>query len=132
MKIIDNSTDLFRDNLISSIKNDDKIAIAASCFSMYAFKELMEQFKSSSETRFIFTSSDFIKNNNAKLVYNKYEDSLFGTEFENKLQHALSQKAVAKEFAEWVKREGVQFKANITNDKISGFTVVASQDKKIP
>ena len=60
MKLIDNNTELLRDNLISAIHNDDKIAIAASCFSMYAFKELMEQLKGINELRFIFTSSSFI------------------------------------------------------------------------
>ena len=79
MKLIDNNTELLRDNLIAAIHNGDKIAIAASCFSMYAFKELMEQLKGVSELRFIFTSSTFIKHGSKKRGVNgdtgeKFED----------------------------------------------------------
>ena len=100
MKLIDNNTELLRDNLITAIHNDDKIAIAASCFSMYAFKELMEQLKGVNELRFIFTSSSFIKSENGKSAKksttdDKYEDVLSGTAFETKLRHVLSQKAVS-------------------------------------
>ena len=135
MKLIDNNTELLRDNLITAIHNDDKIAIAASCFSMYAFKELMEQLKGVSELRFIFTSSTFIKNKSAKQgrasnVGDDYEDVLSGTAFETKLRHVLSQKAIAREFAEWIQRENIQFRANTTNDPMSGFAVISSSDKK--
>lgn len=132
MKVIDNNTEILKDSLISSINNDDKIAIAASCFSMYAFKELIEQLKGASELRFIFTSSSFIKEVDAKssAENNEYEDVLSGTTYENKLKNALSQKAIAREFAEWVKQENVQFKANKSKEQITGFAVVSSQDKK--
>lgn len=62
MKIIDNNTELLRDNLISSIKKGSKMSIAASCFSMYAFNELIEQLKGLDEFRFIFTTPSFVNN----------------------------------------------------------------------
>lgn len=135
MKLIDNNTELLRDNLIAAIHNGDKIAIAASCFSMYAFKELMEQLKGVSELRFIFTSSTFIKHGSKKRGVNgdtgeKFEDVLSGTAFETQLRHALSQKAIAREFADWLQRDSIQFRANATNEPMSGFAVVTSLDKK--
>ena len=135
MKLIDNNTELLRDNLIAAIHNDDKIAIAASSFSMYAFKELMEQLKGVSELRFIFTSSTFIKSESGKKgqkidVSDEYGDVLCGTEYETKLSHVLSQKAVAQEFVEWIQRENIQFRANATSEPITGLAVVSSQDKK--
>ena len=40
MKVIDNINVLLKDELINTIKSGSKISIAASCFSMYAYKEL--------------------------------------------------------------------------------------------
>lgn len=40
MKVIDNISILLKDELIESIKRGSKVSIAASCFSMYAYKEL--------------------------------------------------------------------------------------------
>lgn len=40
MKVIDNISTLLKDELIENIKKGSKMTIAASCFSMYAYKEL--------------------------------------------------------------------------------------------
>lgn len=53
MKLIDNNIETLKDNLISTIQSGSKLSIAASCFSMYAFNELMEQLKGVDELRFI-------------------------------------------------------------------------------
>ena len=135
MKLIDNNTELLRDNLIESIQSDSRVAIAASCFSMYAFKELMPQLEKVSELRFIFTSSTSIKNESIKHTKDLssddgFDDVLAGTEFETKLRHVLSQKAIAQEFSKWLQRDNVHIRANTTNDPIVGFAVVSSGDKK--
>lgn len=62
MKVIDNINSLLRDELIESIKKGSKVSIAATCFSMYAYKELKKQLESIDELRFIFTSPTFVKN----------------------------------------------------------------------
>ena len=41
MKIIDNQNETLKENLISTIESGSKLSIAASCFSMYAFNELI-------------------------------------------------------------------------------------------
>lgn len=61
MKVIDNINILLKDELIDSIKKGSKMSIAASCFSMYAYKELKKQLDSINELRFIFTSPTFVK-----------------------------------------------------------------------
>lgn len=56
------------------------------------------------------------------------EKSLYGTEYEIKLRNELTQRSIAKECAEWIKRK-VKFKSNITNEQMSGFINVESDDR---
>ena len=51
------------------------------------------------------------------------ERSLYGTEFEIKLRNELTQKAIARECAEWIKRK-VTFKSNVSDKSIQGQIVV--------
>ncbi len=43
MKVFDNVTDIVRDDMAETIKKGSKVSIAAACFSMYAYKELINQ-----------------------------------------------------------------------------------------
>ncbi len=125
MKIIDNTTEFLKENLIAEIKHGDKVSIAASCFSMYAFRELKEQLESVDEFRFLFTTPMYIKEDR-----DIGDSSLFGTKSETKLRNALMQRAIAKEFADWLKSDKVQIRSNRTKDNISGFAVVRSAENK--
>ena len=126
MDLINNVTKTLRDDLSVEIKDGSKLSIAAACFSIYAFQELKAQLKDIDELRFIFTSPTFIKEKPKKEKREFYiprlnrERSLYGTEFEVKLRNELTQKAIAKECAEWI-RQKVQFKSNITTEQITGF-----------
>lgn len=126
MELIDNTSKTLRDDLSVEIKKGSKISIAAACFSIYAFKELKNQLKDIDELRFIFTSPTFITEKAKKEKREFYiprlnrEKSLYGTEFEVKLRNELTQKAIAKECAEWIKKK-VTFKSNITNENMAGF-----------
>ena len=126
MELINNITKTLKDDLSVEIKKGSKLSIAAACFSIYAFQELKEQLKGIEELRFIFTSPTFVKEKAKKEKREFYiprlsrERSLYGTEFEVKLRNELTQKAIAKECAEWI-REKVTFKSNITNDNMTGF-----------
>lgn len=53
------------------------------------------------------------------------EKSLYGTEFEIKLRNELTQKAIAKECADWIRAKAV-FKSNISDKSIQGQMVVDS------
>lgn len=134
-KIFDNINEIVRDDLISTITKGSKLSIAASCFSMYAYKELKKQLENIDEFRFIFTSPTFIKEKAAKQKREFYiprlnrENSLYGTEFEIKLRNEMTQKSIAKECADWIKRKA-KFKSNTTGEYMSGFfNIVGKEDE---
>ena len=133
MKIFNNVNDRVKDDLNVTITKDSRLSIAAASFSMYAFEELKAQLKDISELRFIFTSPTFVTEKSSKEKREFFiprlnrERSLFGSEFEIKLRNELSQKAIAKECAEWI-QEKVCFKTNITNEVMGGFLNVEAED----
>lgn len=126
MELIDNKNKLLYEDLSNEIKKGSKLSIAASCFSIYAFQELKKELKGIEELRFIFTSPTFLKEKSIKEKREFYiprlnrERSLYGNEFEIKLRNELTQKAISKECAEWI-RNKVIFKSNITNENMMGF-----------
>ena len=129
MELINNTTKTLKDDLSVEIKKGSKLSIAAACFSIYAFQELKEQLTSIDELRFIFTSPTFSSEKTKKEKREFYiprlnrERSLYGTEFELKLRNEMTQKAIAKECAEWVRKK-VTFKSNISDKTIQGHIVV--------
>ncbi|MBU4541348.1 MAG: DEAD/DEAH box helicase family protein, partial [Firmicutes bacterium] len=126
MELIDNISKTLKDDLSIEINKGSKLSIAAACFSIYAFEELKKQLKHIDELRFIFTSPTFTTEKTKKEKREFYiprlsrERSLYGTEFEVKLRNELSQKAIAKECAEWIQKKAV-FKSNQTNENMMGF-----------
>ena len=58
------------------------------------------------------------------------ESSLYGTEFEIKLRNEMTQKSIAKECADWIKRKAV-FKSNITGENMAGFMTVDSSKEQV-
>lgn len=129
MEVINNTSKTLRDDLSVEIKEGSKLSIAAACFSIYAFQELKKELQGIEELRFIFTSPTFVAEKTKKEKREFYiprlnrERSLYGTEFEVKLRNELTQKAIAKECAEWIK-EKVKFKSNISDKSIQGQLVV--------
>ena len=126
MELINNIDKTLQEDLSVEIKEGSKVSIAAACFSIYAFQELKKELKHIDELRFIFTSPTFITEKAKKEKREFYiprlnrERSLYGTEFEVKLRNELTQKANAKESAEWI-REKATFKSNVTNGFMQGF-----------
>ena len=129
MEFINNTTKTLKDDLSVEIKQGSKLSIAAACFSIYAFQELKEQLSQIEELRFIFTSPTFVTEKTKKERREFYiprltrERSLYGTEFEVKLRNELTQKAIARECAEWI-RQKVTFKSNVSDKSIQGQIVV--------
>ena len=126
MELINNITKTLKDDLKQEIKKDSKLSVAASCFSIYAFQELKKELTNLDELRFIFTSPTFTTEKAKKEKREFYiprlnrERSLYGTEFEIKLRNELTQKSIAKECAQWIKRK-VTFKSNVTDENMMGF-----------
>ena len=126
MELINNTTKTLRDDLAVEIKQGSRLSVAAACFSIYAFHELKKELQGIDELRFIFTSPTFTTEKAKKEKREFYiprlsrERSLYGTEFEVKLRNELTQKAIAKECAEWIRKK-VTFKSNVTNENMMGF-----------
>lgn len=129
MEIIDNIHKTLKDDLLAELTRGSRLSVAASCFSIYAFEELKSRLKDVGELRFIFTSPTFVTEKANKQKREFYiprlsrERNLYGSEFEIKLRNELSQKAIAKECADWIRRKAC-FKSNRTGENMMGFAAV--------
>lgn len=136
MKVFNNITDILRDDMAFTITKGSKVSIAAACFSMYAYNELKKQLQGIEEFRFIFTSPTFVTEKAEKQKREFYiprlnrEHSLYGTEFELKLRNEMTQKAVARECAEWIRRKAT-FKSNTTGNNMGGFATVEAPKENV-
>jgi hypothetical protein len=117
MEIIDNINHLFGDNLKQTIKPGSKLKIAASCFSIYAFEALKKELENIASLEFIFTSPTFVPNEVTDKIKKERrefhipkaerERNFYGSDFEIQLKNKLTQRAIAKECADWMRREAI-------------------------
>ncbi|MBD8896200.1 DEAD/DEAH box helicase family protein [Desulfovibrio desulfuricans] len=133
MKIIDNINSLLGDDLKSSLHPKSKLQIAASCFSIYAYEALKGELAKIESMQFIFTSPTFVPDE----VTDKFrkerreffipkaerERSLYGSEFEIQLRNKLTQRAIARECAEWMRKKAT-FRSNRTKAPMQQFACV--------
>ena len=125
-KMIDNINTRVRDDLTETITKKSKLRIAAACFSIYAYEELKKNLSGIENLQFIFTSPTFTMDKAEKSKREFYiprmtrEQNLYGTEFEIRLRNELTQRAIAKECAEWIKQKAT-FKSNTTSQVVPGF-----------
>ncbi len=131
--MIDNINLRVRDDLDKTIKRKSKLRIAAACFSIYAYEELKKSLSGIENLQFIFTSPTFTTDKTEKSKREFYiprmtrEKNLYGTEFEIRLRNELTQRAIAKECADWIRRKAV-FKSNTTNQVVPGFFNIINND----
>ena len=136
MKIFDNINEIVRDDMKVTIEKGSRVSVAAACFSMYAYNVLKKQLEDIDEFRFIFTQPTFTKEKEEKQKREFYiprlnrEHSLYGTEFEIKLRNEMTQKAIARECAEWIKKKAT-FKSNVSGENMGGFTVVENSNEQL-
>lgn len=134
IKVIDNINTILRDDIAETVHRGDKVSIAAAYFSMYAYRELKKQLENVDEFRFIFTSPSFIKEKESKQRREFYiprrtrEQSLYGTDFEVKLRNEMTQRAIAKECADWIRRKA-KFKSNVSGDNMGAFMTVSGEEQ---
>ncbi|MBQ6979652.1 MAG: DEAD/DEAH box helicase family protein [Clostridia bacterium] len=144
VEIINNTSKLLGDDLKSEIKSGARLRIAASCFSIYAYSALKQELESIEELKFLFTTpaflpaqvSDNIKKEKREFYIPKLgETALCGTEFEIRLKNQMTQKAIARECAEWIRNKvkikslkepvATQSMINIENgDKLTHYTPI--------
>jgi len=133
VRIINNVSDLLGDDLKSEIVPGSKVRIAASTFSIFAFEALRKELEKVSELEFIFTSPSFVteevtdklrKERREFFIHGgQAESSLAGSDFEIRLRNKLTQRAIARECADWVRRK-VVFRSNATGNPMQQFAVI--------
>jgi len=141
MEIIDNLNKLLGDDLKVTLTRGSKLRIAASTFSIYAFEALRKELEGVEELEFIFTAPTFVASQATDKVKRerrefyiprtKRESSLYGSEFEIRLRNKLTQRAIARECADWIKRK-VTFKSNKTGAPMQQFAVVDDRAAYMP
>lgn len=133
MRIIDNINMLLGDDLKSTLCPKSRLKIAASCFSIYAYEALKSQLAKIESLQFIFTApaftteeaTDKVKKERREFFISKLhrERSLYGSEFEIQLRNKMTQKAIARECATWL-RGKAQFRSNKTTAQMQQFACV--------
>ncbi len=123
MRIIDNTSVLLGDDLKATLGRGARLKIAASCFSIYAFEALKSELSKVESLQFIFTNPTFVPTEVTDRLRKDHreffisqatrEKGLYGTEFEIQLRNKLTQRAVARECANWIKKKA-SFRSNTT------------------
>ncbi|WP_137703200.1 helicase-related protein [Marimonas lutisalis] len=123
MQIIDNTSNLLGDDLKDSLGKGARLRIAASCFSIYAFEALKSELAKVDGLQFVFTAPTFVPTEVADRLRKERreffipkaqrESGLYGTEFEIQLRNKLTQRAVARECADWIRKKA-SFRSNTT------------------
>jgi len=137
MELIDNINRLFGDDLKQALVSGARLKIAASCFSMYAYEALKAELEKIEELDFIFTAPAFVADEVADKIRRERrefhipkldrERSLYGSEFEIQLRNKLTQRAIAKECADWLQRKA-KFRSNRSKAPMQQFACVQSAE----
>lgn len=108
--IINNTSKLLGDDLKKELKDGSSIRIAAACFSIYAYAALKEELEKIDELKFLFTTPTFVESQISDNVKKEKREfyipkGLCGTEFEIRLKNQMTQRAIARECAEWMRNK---------------------------
>jgi len=140
MKIIDNINSLLGDDMKASIHPKTRLKIAASCFSIYAYEALKSELSKIDSLEFIFTAPTFVPNEVTDKLQKERreffipkadrERSLYGSEFEIQLRNKLTQRAIARECAEWMRRKA-KFRSNKTRSSMQQFACIQEPEHDV-
>lgn len=119
MRILDNISDLFGDDLKSELGGGKSVAVTAGTFSIHAFAALDEGLRRLDKFRFVFTGPSFVTDGGlSRSAHREFiippvmnRRDLAGTPFEIRLRNKMTTRALARECAEWIKTKA-QFRAN--------------------
>lgn len=137
MELIDNINKLLGSDLKQTLKPGARLKIAASCFSMYAYEALKDELEAIESLEFIFTAPTFVADEVTDKVRKERrefhipkldrERNLYGGDFEIQLRNRLTQRAIARECADWIRRKAV-FRSNHTKSPMQQFACVQAAE----
>ena len=139
MELIDNINRLLGDSFKDVLRSKSKVKIAASTFSIYAFEALRKKLEKVESFEFIFTSPTFVPSEATDKIRKERrefhipklerERSIYGTEFEIRLKNELTQKAIAQECANWMRKKA-KFRSNKSDAPMQSFACIKDSDKE--
>ena len=137
MKIVDNISNLLGDDLKATLGHGARLKVAASCFSIYAFEALKAELSKIESLQFIFTAPTFVATQATDRLRKERreffipkaarERGLYGTDFEIQLRNKLTQRAVARECADWIRKKA-RFRSNTTSAPMQQFIHAGTKD----
>ncbi len=140
MKILDNISQRWGDDLKGTIHPGSRLKIAASCFSIYAFEALKAELSKVDSFQFIFTAPTFVPTEVTDRVRKerrefyipkiRREAGIYGSEFEIQLRNKLTQRAIARECANWIRQKAC-FRSNTTKSPMQQFLHVSSGEDAV-
>lgn len=128
-------TKLF-DGLKEELSKGGRIAVAGAAFSIYAYEALRRELAGIEEMRFLYTSPTFAADKVKKasreffIPQHGRESALSGTPFEIRLRNQLTQRAVARECADWIRR-AVRFKSCVGESQMPGEVICRSDNDAV-
>ncbi|MBI4968148.1 MAG: DEAD/DEAH box helicase family protein [Rhodospirillales bacterium] len=121
MMIIDNINHRLATDLKQTIRAGARLKIAAATFSIYAYEALKKELEKIHSLEFIFTAPTFLpeqasdrfrkEHREFQIPKTERERTLCGGAFELQLKNRLTQRAIARECADWIGRKA-KFRSN--------------------
>ncbi len=137
MHLIDGISETLGDDLKTRMGSGAEIKIAASCFSIYAFEALRTELERVESLQFVFTAPTFVpaevtdrlrkERREFFIPKQQRESGLYGTEFEIQLRNKLTQRAIARECAQWIRKKAT-FRSNTSKAPMQQFMHVAASE----
>ncbi|MBN7775934.1 DEAD/DEAH box helicase family protein [Nitratireductor aquimarinus] len=140
MNILDNISHRLGDDLRTNLQRGARLKIAASTFSIYAFEALKAELSKIDSLQFVFTAPTFIPDEASDRLRKEHrefyipksrrESGLYGTEFEIQLRNKLTQRAVARECADWIRKKA-SFRSNASKASMQQFIHVSGAEDEV-
>jgi hypothetical protein len=137
MDLIDGISQNLGDDLKVRMSRGTRVKIAASCFSIYAFEALRTELERVESLQFVFTAPTFVpaevtdrlrkERREFFIPKQQRESGLYGTEFEIQLRNKLTQRAIARECAQWIRKKAT-FRSNTSKAPMQQFMHVAASE----